>query len=75
MQVLSLGWEDPLQEGMTIHSSIIAWRIPMDRGPWRAIVIGSLRVRHNLSDFAHSIAFLLYFSVQFSSVTQSCPTL
>ena len=28
MQVLSLGWEDPLEEGMTTHYSIFAWRIP-----------------------------------------------
>ena len=27
----SLGWEDPLEEGMAIHSSILAWRIPMDK--------------------------------------------
>ena len=27
-----LGWEDPLEEGMATHSSILAWRIPMDRG-------------------------------------------
>ena len=26
-----LGWEDPLEEDMTTHSSILAWRIPMDR--------------------------------------------
>ena len=32
--VRSLGWEDPLEEGMTTHSSILAWRIPMDRGAW-----------------------------------------
>ena len=30
--VPSLGWEDPLEEGMAAHSSILAWRIPMDRG-------------------------------------------
>ena len=30
--VKSLGWEDPLEEGMATHSSILAWRIPMDRG-------------------------------------------
>ena len=36
--VASLGWEDPLEEGMATHSSIPAWRIPMDRGAWRAIV-------------------------------------
>ena len=35
--VRSLGWEDPLEEGMATHSSIVAWRIPMDRvgySPW-----------------------------------------
>ena len=31
-QVRFLGWEDPLEEGMATHSSILAWRIPMDRG-------------------------------------------
>ena len=30
--VWSLGWEDPLEKGMETHSSILAWRIPMDRG-------------------------------------------
>jgi len=30
--VLSLGWEDLLEEGMSTHSSILAWRIPMDKG-------------------------------------------
>ena len=30
--VRSLGWEDPLKEGIATHSSILAWRIPMDRG-------------------------------------------
>ena len=34
----SLGWEDPLEEGMATHSSILAWRIPMDRGAWQATV-------------------------------------
>ena len=37
-QVRSLGWEDPLEEGMATHSSILAWRIPMDRGTWWATV-------------------------------------
>ena len=36
--VWSLGWEDPLEEGMATHSSILVWRIPMDRGAWRVIV-------------------------------------
>ena len=34
--VWSLGQEDPLEEGMATHSSILAWRIPMDRGAWQA---------------------------------------
>ena len=33
--VPSLGWEDPLEEGMATHSSILAWRIPIDRGAWQ----------------------------------------
>ena len=33
-----LGWDEPLEEGMATHSSTLAWRIPMDRGAWRAIV-------------------------------------
>ena len=36
--IRSLGWEDPLEEGMATHSSILAWRIPMDRGAWWATV-------------------------------------
>ena len=38
--VQSLGREDPLEEDMATHSSILAWRIPMDRGAWWAIVHG-----------------------------------
>ena len=37
-RVRSLAWEDPLEEGMATHSSILAWRIPMDRGAWQATV-------------------------------------
>ena len=36
--VQSLDWEDPLEEGISTHSSILAWRIPMDRGAWWATV-------------------------------------
>ena len=32
----SLGWEDPLEEGVATHSSVFAWRLPMDRGAWWA---------------------------------------
>ena len=46
--VQSLGLEDSPEEGMATHSSIVAWRIPMDRGVWQAIQpMGSQRVRHD----------------------------
>ena len=39
----SLGWEDLLEEGMAIHSSILAWRSPMDRGAWQAAFHGGAK--------------------------------
>ena len=53
--VWSLAWEDPLEEGMATYSSILAWRIPMDRGAWRAAVHGVTKSRTWLSH-KHSIA-------------------
>ena len=35
-----LGWEDPLEESMATHSSILTWRIPIDRGSWQTTVHG-----------------------------------
>ena len=43
----ALGWGDPLERGMATHSSILAWRIPIDRGAWRPIVHGVQRVEHD----------------------------
>ena len=49
--VRSLGWEDPLEEGMATHSSmathsnILSWRIPMDKGAWHAAVHGITKSR------------------------------
>ena len=40
MRVRSPGWEEPLEEGMATHSSVLAWKIPMDRGAWQATVHG-----------------------------------
>ena len=48
-QVRSLGWEDPLEEGMATHSSILAWRIPMDRGAWGSTVHGVAKSQTRLS--------------------------
>ena len=45
--VLSLGWEDPLEEGMITHSSILAWRIPWTEEPGGLQSMGSQRVRHD----------------------------
>ena len=46
-QVLSLGCEDPLEEGMATHSRILSWRIPWTEEPSRLQSIGSQTVRHN----------------------------
>ena len=48
--VRSLGWEDPLEEGMATHFSIFAWRMPMDRGTWQATVHGVAKSWTRLSD-------------------------
>jgi len=50
--VQSLGWEDPLEEGMATHSSILAWRIPTDRGAWQATVHSVEKSQIQLSDKA-----------------------
>ena len=49
-QVQSLGWKDPLEEGMATHSSILAWRIPWTEKPGRLQSIGLQRVGHDWSD-------------------------
>ena len=45
--VQSLGQEDPLEKEMATHSSILAWKNPMDRGAWQATVHGVARVGYN----------------------------
>ena len=45
MRAKPLGWEDVLEKEMATHSSIRAWRIPMDRGAWRARVLGVSKSR------------------------------
>jgi len=47
MQVRSLGWEDPLEEGMATHSSMRAWRIPWTEEPGGLQSMGSHRVGHD----------------------------
>ena len=45
--VQSMDWEDPLEEGMATHSSILAWGIPWTDEPGRLQSMGSHRVGHN----------------------------
>ena len=54
MQVQSLGQEDPLEEGVATHSSVLAWRIPWTEEPAGPRSIGSQRVRHDLTRHAYS---------------------
>ena len=46
-QVQSLGWEDPLEEEMAAHSSILAWKIPWTKDPGRLQSMGSQRVGYD----------------------------
>ena len=52
MRVQSLGWEDPLEDGMTTRSSLLAWRIPWTEEPGRLQSVGLHRVGHDLIDLA-----------------------
>ena len=47
IRVQSLNWEDPLEEGMAMHSSLLAWRILTEREAWRSAFMGSQTVGHN----------------------------
>ena len=60
-QVQSLGWEDPLEKEMAIHSSTLAWKNPMDRGAWWAAVHGVTKSRTRLSDFTFTFTLFTYF--------------
>ena len=47
--VQSLAWEDTLEESMATHPSILAWRLPLDRGAWQSTVHGVAKSRTWLS--------------------------
>ena len=55
-----LGWEDPLEEGIATHSSILACRIPVDRRAWRATIHEVTKSRTGLRT-EHSAYSLLKF--------------
>ena len=73
-QVQSLGWENPLEKGMAIHSSILAWRIPWTEESGRLQSMGSQRVRHDWATNTFTLphyAWLLFLS---SSLCRNVPS-
>ena len=88
--VQSLGWEDPLEKGMAIHSSILAWRIPWTEEPGRlqSMELPSctwLNDTHNIYTHTYFFTLLIFLFSHLwcnlpesknhvSSVAQSCPT-
>ena len=81
--VWSLVWEDPLEKGIATHSIILAWGIPWTEEPVGLVCMGS-QSQTQLKQLSTHIWLLLaaretkknrISSIQFSSVTQSCPTL
>ena len=70
-RVRSLGRKDPLEKGMTIHSSILAWRIPWTEDPGWLQSMGSQRVRHDWATNTHTLwRFRLY--VPYSDTAEFC---
>ena len=49
-----MGQEDPLEEEMAIHSSILAWKIPMDKETWQASVHGFAKSWTQLKTYMHA---------------------
>ena len=61
--VQPVGWEDSLEEGMATYSSILAWRIPIDRGAWRVQSMRSQRVGHDWvtkPSTAHPVVLVIF---------------
>ena len=66
--VRSLGWEDPLEQEMAIHSGIIAWKIPWTEEPGRLQSMGS-QSQTRLRDFTfmHVLRGMIYFKQSHST--------
>ena len=65
--VCSLGWEDPLEEDMATHSSILTWRIIIDRGAWRTSVHGVTKSQSDMTEqlkFSPSMVKKLYSKIR-----------
>ena len=57
-RVWSLGWEDPLEKEMAIHSSTLAWQIPWTEEPGRLQSMGLQRVGHDWATWLHLKNFI-----------------
>ena len=66
--VRSLGWKDPMEEGMATHSRILAWWIPMDRGAWQATVHEVVNSQIWLSDWAQYSIPLYEYNTTYLSI-------
>ena len=73
MRIGSLGWDDPLEEGMATHTSILAWKIPRTEEPGGLQSMGSQRVRHGRSDLACSHRVNLLVLRALSNPTRNSP--
>ena len=69
MPVRSLGWEDPQEEEMATHSSILAWRILWTEGPGGLWSMGSQRVGHDRGDLACVHPGIFFFFLSFCSAS------
>ena len=78
-RVQSLGQKDLLEKGMATHSSILAWRIPMDRGAWQATVHGVAKELDTTEQLNNKTAVCTTVNIlkkeSESEVTQSCLSL
>ena len=70
----SLGQENPLEESMETHSSVLAWRIPWREKPEGLQPMGSQRVRHEWSDLAymHTHSLTSHLALQHPPASQPC---
>ena len=66
--VRSLGWEDPLEEGMATHTSILAWRFPVDRGACRLLIMFRPFPFNVITDMVRHKSVILLFVFSLSSL-------
>ena len=75
MRVRSLGWEDPLEEEMVTHSSILVWRIPLTEEPCGLQSVGSQRVRHDRRDLTHNTERVNIYQISKEGMTLNLETI